>query len=105
MSSQEVMNPKSEILPDEKRFNDRDRLNDLLISIKHITYMYSLACQEASNNELYTKLFSLFQESSQLQRKTYDLMFEKGWYKLEKEQAQKIDTKHQTFKSEESQLS
>ena len=39
MNSQEVMNPKSEILPDEKRFNDRDRLNDLLISIKHITYM------------------------------------------------------------------
>ena len=56
--------------------------------------------QEASNNELYTKLFSLFQESSRLQQKNYDLMLEKGWYKLEKEQTQKVDTKHQTFKSE-----
>ena len=37
MNSQDVMNPKSEILPDENRFNERDRLNDLLISIKHIT--------------------------------------------------------------------
>ena len=88
-----------------ENLSDVYKRQDLLISIKHITYMYSLACQEASNNELYTKLFSLFQESSQLQRKNYDLMFEKGWYKLEKEQAQKIDTKHQTFKSEESQLS
>lgn len=104
MNSQEVMNPKAEILPDEKQFNDRDRINDLLISIKHITYMYSLACQEASNCDLYDKLFKIFQESSQLQRKAYDLMFEKGWYKLEKEQAQKIDKKHQTFKSEETQL-
>ena len=30
MNSPEVMNPKSEILPDEKRFNDRDRLNDFM---------------------------------------------------------------------------
>ncbi len=34
--------------------------------------------QESSNNELYTKLFSLFQESSRLQQKNYDLMLEKG---------------------------
>lgn len=104
MSSQEVMNPKAEMLPDENSYNDKDRLNDLLISIKHLAGIYSLACQEASNMTLYGDLTKLSAEASQLQRKTYDLMFEKGWYKLEKEKAEKIDQKNKTFSSMQSQL-
>lgn len=104
MSESKVANQKAEILPNEDAFNDRDRVNDLLISYKHLAYMYSLAMQEASNPTLYQDFFKLFQEASELQRDTYYLMFEKGWYALEKQTAEKVDQSHKMFKQQESQL-
>lgn len=104
MSESKVSNTKAEILPSEDVFNDRDRINDLLISYKHLAYMYSLAAQEASNSELYKQFFQLFEETSQLQRDTYDLMFEKGWYALEKQTPEKIEKLYEMFHKQQKQL-
>ena len=104
MSESKVANTKAEILPNEDEFNDRDRINDLLISDKHLAYMYSLAMQEASNPELYKRFSTLFEETSQLQRDTYYKMFEKGWYALEKQTPEKIRQTHTMYKQQQAQL-
>ncbi len=104
MASNKVANPKASIKPNDNAFNDRDRINDLLISYKHLSYMYSLACQEASNPKLYKAFLALFHEVSEMQRATYYLMFEKGWNALEKQSQEKIKQSHKMFKQQESQL-
>lgn len=77
--------------------NDRDFANDMLATEKYMTDSYSTALNEASHQDLYQDLSSIFNETQQCQRTLYTLMFQKGWYKLEAEQAQKIQQSHQQF--------
>ncbi len=104
MPQSKIANKEAKILPSKEVYNDRDRINDLLISYKHLAYMYSLAMQEASNPKLYQSFAQLFEESSQMQRATYNLMFEKGWKTLEKLTQEKIKTTHKNFTQQANQL-
>ncbi len=104
MATSKVANTKAKVLPSETCFNDRDRFNDLLISYKHLAYMYSLACQEASNPKLYKAFLTLFNEVSEMQRSAYYTMFEKGWYTLEKQTQEKIKQSHKMFQQQATQL-
>lgn len=104
MPETQVKNKKAEMLPDEQSYNDKDKLNDMLMSLKHLTYMYSLAMQEASNPALYKVMSSLFEKSSQMQRNAYYLMFEKGWYTLEKQTPTKIQTIYDQYSALTDQL-
>ena len=61
---------------------------------------YSIAMTEASNESLYQSYSSIFQEISTLQRETYELMFQNGWYSLEQAESTKINEKFQTLSSE-----
>ncbi len=104
MANTKVANVKAPIKPSEDQFNDRDKLNDLLVSYKHLTYLYSIACQEASNTKLYKEFLRLFEQASKMQRDTYDLMFENGWYALEKQTPEKIKQQRQMYSQQKSQL-
>ena len=92
-----VQNPKQDILPDETSFNDKDMLQDALSSVKGLVTEYGLLSSEASNQTLKTKIENLAKALDQNQRILFNLMFEKGWYVLEKADTQKINeelTKH-----------
>lgn len=80
--------------------NDKDYLTNLLIQLKEMSKNYTISMTEASNEDLYNKYFLTFQKISELQRKTYELMFKNGWYKLEKSEQQKIDDKYNTLNQE-----
>lgn len=54
---------------------------------------YSTAMTEASNESLYKSYRSIFEQLSNLQRETYELMFQNGWYSLEKAETQKTTEK------------
>ncbi len=72
------------------QLNDRDYCESMLSTCKRHVDSYAVALNEASNDKWYNELFHIFQETSQMQRKMYNLMFEKGWYTVEAEPQQKI---------------
>ena len=61
---------------------------------------YSIALNEASNDELYEDFFSIFEDTKDMSRDIYNLMFKNGWYTLEKAEENKIQEKLSCFQSE-----
>lgn len=104
MPENKVENPKTNPKPSEDVYNDKDKLNDLLISAKYLSKQYGTFAEEASNDALYNEIGTLSKDMCQLARDTFNLMFEKGWYKLEAQTAEKIQTIHQTHKQAQSQI-
>ena len=55
---------------------------------------------EASNEYLFAKYNKTFEKIINLQRETFELMFKKGWYPLEKAENNKITEKYTTLNKE-----
>lgn len=95
----QICNPKVEV-PTGISCNDKDYLNSLLSCLKEMSKNYVMAMTEASNESLYEKYKQVFFTLTNLQREVYELMFRKGWYVLEKAEAQKINQKSQMLSQE-----
>lgn len=87
-----VENQKTEII-ESLEMNDCDYLNDILEMEKNMSNNLSIALNEASNNTLYEKIFSMFTETKNAQRELYNMAFKKGWCSLEKAEENKINEK------------
>lgn len=88
-----IENPKVEV-PATQQMNDRDYINQVLEIEKNMSVNLAIALNEASNEKLYDKLFKIFNEVKTAQRNLYNMMFKKGWYCLEKAEANKINEKY-----------
>lgn len=97
--SQTIANPKTQQLNKTPQMNDRDFLNDLLTTEKYMTDSYNTFLNEASHQALYQDMLQIFTETQNEQRHLYTLMFQKGWYKLEPEDQQKLEQKYQQFQN------
>ncbi|MDF0728069.1 spore coat protein [Cytobacillus sp. S13-E01] len=95
-SPNQLKNPKTKV-PKTPQMNDRDFINDMLATEKYMTDAYSNALNEASHEALYQDIRTIFNETQNSQRQLFNLMFEHGWYKLEAEEQQKVQQKHQQF--------
>jgi spore coat protein CotF len=84
--------------------NDRDFANDLLSTEKYMTNAYSVAMNEASHQSLYQDMLTVFNETQNQQRELYNLMFKKGWYKVEAADQQKLQQSYQQFQGYSSQF-
>lgn len=73
-----------------KDMNDRDILNDILLSLKNVSNNYSVVIDEMSNKKLYKEIYSIFNETKDAARKAYELAFSNGWYALEEADDSKI---------------
>jgi len=89
---------------DEYEFNDKDMLQDALISSKSLYNLYNVFTSEASNKTLLDNLNPLRDEMSRTQRNLFNLMFEMGWYVLEEEPQTKVKKKANQFKTLKKQL-
>lgn len=101
-----IKNPKPANEPQVKgpQMNDRDRLNDVLATTKYLTDSLNVAVREASHNSLHQDMMSILNETHQAARQAFDLMFQKGWYKLEAEEQQKLDQSFQQFNNYSTQF-
>ena len=77
--------------PSTKEMNDKDILNDILLSLKNVSNNYSVAIDEMSNRYLFKEVFKIYNETKIKAREAYELAFSNGWYTLEKAEATKID--------------
>ena len=94
-----ITNPEVEV-PKSSNLNDKDYLNILLTSLKELSKNYTISMTEASNEYLFAKYNKTFEKIINLQRETFELMFKKGWYPLEKAENTKITEKHTTLNKE-----
>ena len=85
--------------------NDSDRLNDILISFKHLVSSYAISLNEASNKNIYKLFFNLFEQASNIQADLFQLAFSKGWYTLETADEEKIEKAYNKFDKCLSELS
>lgn len=87
-----ISNPKLEV-PTTTEMNDLNCLSDVLETEKNMCTNLSIALNEASNYDLYEHFFDIYDNTREAQRNVYNLLFENGWYSLEKESQTKIDEK------------
>ncbi len=99
MNNNQVCNPKVEV-PSGMTLNDKDYISSLLSTLKGLVKNYAVSLTEASCEELYSEYREMFDTYSSLQREVYELMFNKGWYVLEKADINKISNKYQTLNGE-----
>ena len=96
MNNNQISNPKVEV-PTGMALNDKDYLDSLLSTLKQFVKNYAVILTEVSNETLYSEYKEMFDTYSALQREVYELMFRKGWYVLERCDANKISNKYQTL--------
>lgn len=94
-----IENPAVEV-PSGIALNDKDYLNSCLSCLKEMSKNMTVALTEASNEHIYTVYKKMFDEIISLQRQVFEFMFRYGWYKLEKAEKNKIDTKYNMLNSE-----
>ena len=99
MNNNQISNPKVEV-PTGMALNDKDYLDSLLRTLKQFVKNYAVILTEVSNETLYSVYKEMFDAYSSLQREVYEIMFRKGWYVLEKCDANKISNKYQTLNQE-----
>lgn len=85
--------------------NDKDYINSVLSTLKELVKNYAVSLTEASNEILYSKYKTMFDEYSSLQREVYEIMFRFGWYELEKSDNNKINEKYTMLNQEFNKLS
>lgn len=102
-NSDKVSAPMTEV-PTNKEMNDKDILNDILLTLKDVSNNYSLAIDEMSNKELYKEIYEIFNETKAAARAAFELAFSKGWYTLELAQTSKIKEASQKFKKAKKEL-
>ncbi|MCL1631128.1 spore coat protein [Sporolactobacillus sp. CPB3-1] len=91
-----IQNTETQV-PKNQQMNDRDYLNDVLLTEKYLGTSYVHAMQEASHQALYQDIKTVFDQTSDHQRDLFNLMFNKGWYKMESQEPQKIQQTQQQF--------
>ncbi len=101
--NQSIGNPEAQVQK-TAQMNERDFTNDLLATEKAMTDSYSIYLNEASHQALYQDILNIYTESQNEQRELFNLMFRKGWYKLEPAEAQKLQQKFQQFQGYTSQF-
>lgn len=85
--------------------NDRDYLNDILCNEKSILVNTTTALTEASNDKLKKDIIKFFETIEQLQKETYELAWNNGWYVLEEAEKTKINQKTKELQKKLDELS
>ncbi|GIN61898.1 hypothetical protein J27TS8_18910 [Robertmurraya siralis] len=104
--NKQIANPSTGQLPKIKtpEMNERDFINDGLSTCKYLTDSLNIAVREASHDQLYQDFLQILEETHQTSRELFNLMFKKGWYKLEAAEQQKVDQAYQQFSNYSTQF-
>ena len=87
-----------------RALNDKDYMNSLLSTLKELVKNYAVSLTETSNECLYRKYKEMFDVYASMQREVFEAMFERGWYKLEKAEDNKINEKYNMLSQELNKL-
>lgn len=86
------------------KYNDRDRINDLLASEKYLTEGYNISTFEATNPQLHSTLSNILNETHRNREQLFNAMEQRGWYKTEQADHQQVIQAYNKFNEYKSQL-
>src|SRR5690606_21670909 len=98
--------PQTGQLPKVKgpELNDRDRINDIMSMQKYLSNGYNVGLDEMQNPTLHQTVKTMLNDVHQCQYDLFDLMFQKGWYKMKAADQQEITQAHTQFSNYKSQF-
>ncbi len=76
---------------------DKDLMEKELLIIKGVCDLYLHGTIESSTAEVHCAFKEALNESLDIQNKIYNLMAERGWYKMESAEQTKIDSAKQKY--------
>ena len=78
-------------------FDDKQRMEDVLISQKHITGVYNTFLNEAVNPDVKSCLNNILNEEHDIQNQIFGQMSQKGWYQMETAEDAKVNKEKQKY--------
>ena len=102
----EIAMPQSGQLPKVKgpEINERDLMNDLLSYEKYLTSGYNTGLNEMQNPNLRRDVQNVLNDVHACQFQLFDLMFQKGWYKMKAADPQEIGQTYSQFQNYKTQF-
>ncbi len=85
-------------------FSDREIMDDVLTSQKHITGVYNTFSNECVNQQLQNDMVNILKEEHAMQFDVFSDMQKRGWYSPEAAQQQMITDTKTKFENMSSQL-
>ncbi len=85
-------------------FAEREIMDDILSSQKHITDVYNTYSNECSNQKLQGDMLNILKEEHNIQFNVFDEMQKRGWYSPGAAEAQKITQAKTKFENIATQL-
>ena len=86
-----------EIKINTQTFDDKEMLNDALISQKMLTDDYNTFANECATPGIRNEFLSILSEEHQIQADVFDEMSKRGWYQGPPAEQTKIDQAKQKF--------
>ena len=80
-----------------RRFDDREIMNDALISQKFLTDDYNIFAGECSTPSVYNDFMEILTEEHQIQNEVVQEMSKRGWDQAKPAEQQKINEAKQKF--------
>lgn len=101
-----IKNPQASGMqqPKTPAMNDRDRLNDMLLTEKYLTDGLNVFVREASHQALHRDVMQILNETHQAARDLFNLMYDKGWYTLQAEEPTHVAQQQQKFSNYQNQF-
>ena len=90
-------NPRSQNQVKTPKMNQRDFLNDILVTEKYLTDSFNVFAREASHIELHSDVRLILDESHNCARNIFNIMFQRGHYKLKTAPQQEIQKSWDQF--------
>ena len=85
-------------------FSDREIMDDILTSKKHITGVYNTFSNECVNEKLQNDMLNILREEHAMQFNVFTEMQSRGWYSPEAAQQQMISQTKTKFENISAQL-
>ena len=79
---------------------DKELMEDELLVIKGVCDLYLHGALESTTSEVHTAFKDALNTSLDIQNKIYNLMAEKGWYKTDVAEQNRIDTAKVKFQNQ-----
>jgi len=98
--------PQTGELPKVKSpaFNDRDLINDIMAYEKYMSTGYGIGLNEMQMPALHQAVHDVMCDVHKSQFELFDLMFQKGWYKMKVADQSEIQQTYQQFSGYKTQF-
>lgn len=88
----------------KQTFTDRDRVEDMLSSEKSLANNWSITASEMVQQELFQDTMQFLNETHNAQRQLFQIMNQRGWYKTDSADPQKISQAASQFSQSQNQF-